>query len=79
MTNGIKLRAEPVEKIYSGRDHVCRCGCAGKYYYSNDKMFQRILKRAVAKSYEQDVDIDEQPTYVNISYDNDRAYTIYYK
>ena len=42
-------------------------------------MFQRILKRAVAKSYEQDVDIDEQPTYVNISYGNDRAYTIYYK
>ena len=23
---------DTIQKIYRGGDHVCRCGCAGKYY-----------------------------------------------
>ena len=68
-----------IYKIYSGRDNVCRCGCAGKYYNLGDKMFNSILKRATKKMSEPSVDVDDTGEYINISYGDDRAYTLYYK
>ena len=35
-----------IAKIYSGKDHYCRCGCGGKYYYAGSKLFNGIIKRA---------------------------------
>lgn len=69
-----------IEKVYSGRDNCCRCGCRGKYYTPENKMFKSIMKRALEKlSNPMDVEIKEYGNYFNISYGNDRAYTIYFK
>lgn len=35
-----------IAKIYSGKDHCCRCGCGGKYYYAGSKLFNGMIKRA---------------------------------
>lgn len=64
-------------KVYSGRDHVCRCGCAGKYYYAGDKLFKTIVNRAIKKIAEGN-ELEVQSDYVNVSYGDDRAYTIYF-
>ena len=34
---------ESIAKIYHGGDHVCRCGCAGKYFERGTKGFTRAL------------------------------------
>lgn len=73
-------QTKQIEKIYSGRDHCCRCGCGGKYYYPQDRMFNSILKKAMAKMNDSTSQVDDCGQYINISYGcNDRAYTIYYK
>ena len=68
-----------IEKLYSGKDHFCRCGCGGKYYYPNDRLFNSIVKKACKKAYEEGVELDVQSTYINIGYGDNRAYTIYRK
>ena len=32
-----------IQKIYRGGDHVCRCGCAGKYHLRGSRGFTRAL------------------------------------
>jgi len=32
-----------IKKIYRGGDHVCRCGCAGRYFERGDRGFTRAL------------------------------------
>ena len=34
---------DTIQKIYRGGDHVCRCGCAGKYYLRGERGFTRAL------------------------------------
>ena len=34
---------DTIQKIYRGGDHVCRCGCAGKYYVRGSRGFTRAL------------------------------------
>ena len=34
---------DTIQKIYRGGDHVCRCGCAGKYYHYGTRGFTRAL------------------------------------
>ena len=34
---------DTIQKIYRGGDHVCRCGCAGKYYLRGSCGFTRAL------------------------------------
>ena len=34
---------ESITKIYHGGDHVCRCGCAGKYFERGTVGFTRAL------------------------------------
>ncbi|OGM01486.1 hypothetical protein A3K72_01665 [Candidatus Woesearchaeota archaeon RBG_13_36_6] len=31
----VEFTEEQVESVYSGKPHVCMCGCAGTYYYSS--------------------------------------------
>lgn len=66
-------------KIYSGKDNCCRCGCKGKYYEPKDKMFKSMLDRSVNKFLSEDSTVDVYGNYINISYGNDRAYTIYFE
>ena len=40
------LRNFNILKIYKGKDNHCRCGCGGKYYYPENRSFDRILKNA---------------------------------
>lgn len=38
-------KIEDIYTIYEGRNHNCRCGCAGKYINSNDgEKFEKMLK-----------------------------------
>lgn len=70
-----------ITKIYTGRDRVCRCGCAGEYVTAADgAIFQKRLKRfermwATYTPLEADVDAN----YRNISYGYDRAITAYFE
>lgn len=32
-----------ISKIYHGKDHWCRCGCGGKYFYPGSRGFARAL------------------------------------
>ena len=34
---------DSITRIYHGGDHVCRCGCAGKYFDRGTKGFTRVL------------------------------------
>ena len=34
---------DTIQKIYRGGDHVCRCGCAGKYHLRGSRGFTRAL------------------------------------
>ena len=75
-----------ITKIYMGRDRTCRCGCAGEYLEPNDKLFSKRVKRFMAMAatynFEEHVTdqgfLDKGPNYMNISYGQDRALTIYF-
>lgn len=82
--------AEAICKIYSGKDHACRCGCKGNYYETEDKSYIRILnavKRAFIKDARlQEVDysilLNGAVEYINIPNGkklNDHCYCIYFK
>lgn len=70
-----------VTKIYIGRDKVCRCGCAGSYVRSDEEssLFKIRLNRFVKmlSSYTPSVG-DIGTNFLNISYGNDRAMTVYF-
>ena len=34
-------------KVYSGRAGKCCCGCAGTYWRTGDKSFERMLRRVL--------------------------------
>ena len=34
---------DTIQKIYHGGDHVCRCGCAGRYFLRGERGFTRAL------------------------------------
>lgn len=50
--NNIAL--DSIYQIYNGKDHNCRCGCAGKYYEkkTNPVGFQRVLNRIQKNGFE---------------------------
>ena len=43
-----KWTPDNVQRIYSGLDHCCRCGCGGKYYDRGSVGFKRILSKLIA-------------------------------
>ena len=69
----------PIERIYVGQDHCCRCGCRGRYYEEGQisKHNLSFVLRIMAAGAE--CEIDEGRPYVNLSYGDDRAVTIYFK
>ena len=70
--------ADPV-RIYMGLDHHCRCGCGGEYAGVGDTKFlprvKRFYKMLAAAT---EADVDTTADYVNVSYGNNRAMTIYF-
>jgi hypothetical protein len=73
--------SEKVTKIYMGKDNCCRCGCAGEYVYPGDSKFERRLKMFQKKFWEstpenRDIELGQ---YVDVSYGNNRALTVYFK
>lgn len=77
------LANKTIDKIYSGADNACRCGCRGKYYEADNRMFKSMLKKVMNKVNEGGVEIhhceDCGVEWINISYGDNRAYTIYVK
>lgn len=81
------LTIDKISQIYTGKDNVCRCGCAGRYVSTSamefprseidDKGAQRLLNKAIKFELEESAEIVFEETYINISYGNDRAITIY--
>lgn len=72
-----------ITKIYMGRDRICRCGCAGEYVDRGEPMFEkrvaRFLKMAETYNWSEEENAhDIGPNYMNISYGQDRALTIYF-
>ncbi len=39
----VNCTEDSIHRIYHGGDHVCRCGCAGKYFERGSKGFTRAL------------------------------------
>lgn len=78
---------ENISQTYSGRDNVCRCGCAGTYtatsYMKNprsevdDKLVESRLKRA-KRLILSGADAEFGGNHLNISTGNDRALTFYF-
>lgn len=38
-------KIEDITKIYHGKDHNCKCGCAGRYFSREDRGFKLALSK----------------------------------
>ena len=65
------------DRIYVGRDHHCRCGCAGVYHEAGTRGFKLALNRAKKLLKEESYD-DANERFVNFISGNDRAITLYF-
>ena len=78
---------ENISQTYSGRDRVCRCGCAGTYTATsymknprsdvNDKLVESRLKRA-KRLILSGAEHEFLGTCLNLVTGNDRALTFYF-
>jgi hypothetical protein len=76
-----------ISQVYSGKNHNCRCGCAGSYTATsfmdeprddiNDKLVERRLKKAKTLILN-GANVDYDKTYVNIETGDNRALTFYF-
>lgn len=75
----MQFNAEAVTRIYLGQDRVCRCGCKGEYANRGEPLFDRRVKRFARMwaSYTP-TDDDVGSNYLNVSYGEDRALTVYF-
>lgn len=79
----MQFKAEEVTQIYLGRDKICRCGCAGTYAVRGTRAFDTRLKRFAKMWVDYTPRMDKNaedvgPNYMNISFGNDRALTVYF-
>ncbi len=75
-----KATIDQIQTIYIGKDNVCRCGCAGKYYDTCDHGFRNVirLKRAKLLVLEQGAKYEMGEGYVNVITGENRAMCIYF-
>ena len=68
-----------VQKIYGGKDNWCRCGCGGSYHQKEEKGFNR--KKSMISNLTEDkvLSIESNSKYMNISLENNKAYTLYFQ
>lgn len=72
LQKGTIHEGKEITKIYRGRDHACRCGCCGKYYYPGDKGFTRAVNEINKNDEYYLFGNSIGKTYINIPYDVDR-------
>ena len=73
------LKIEEIEKVYSGQDNACRCGCKGDYAYDEKKIKMR-LNRALKFIKNGEATFEQiGNTCINVSFGDNRAITIYLK
>lgn len=87
MINLQDIQLNQVSNIYMGKDRVCRCGCAGNYIATsfmidprsevNDVKAQARLNKAKKLTRNTTTEVEYGDTYINVSYGNNRAITIY--
>ena len=75
---------DDIDKIYHGKDHWCRCGCGGNYFYKNVKAEQRGFTRALnalKKENFKTCDIEQDGLWLNIpdATKDNMCYCIYFK
>lgn len=76
MTN---FDASKVTKVYLGKDRVCRCGCAGEYVYRGEPKFEKRVANFARKLADYTLTQDDLgDNFMNVSYGNDRALTVYF-
>lgn len=77
------FKAEEIQKIYMGPDHICRCGCAGEYVIRGQPKFEMRLKKFMKKTEkaktDTSIEVDDGGNYVNVSYGKNRAMCAYDK
>jgi hypothetical protein len=75
----MQFRADTVTRVYLGQDRVCRCGCKGEYAERGEPKFERRVKRFATMwaSYSPSKD-DQGSNYLNVSYGENRALTVYF-
>ena len=77
--NDMEFNPDKVTKIYLGKDRNCRCGCGGEYVYRGEPKFESRLKTFTRKLVDYTPgkhDVDSN--YINVSYGNNRALTVYF-
>lgn len=63
------LTLDDVKQIYYGGDHVCRCGCKGRYANRGTPLFKRYLKRIAATPLAGEVEIADDKYWLNLPTD----------
>ena len=74
------IQLSQVKQIYSGQDNACRCGCKGTYVACDDldnRLLKTRLKRAKKLALQSDTEVEYDTNYINVSFGNNRAITIY--
>jgi hypothetical protein len=76
-----------ISQVYLGKNHNCRCGCAGSYTATsfmdeprddiNDELVEKRLKKAKVLILN-GANVDYDKTYVNIEIGDNRALTFYF-
>lgn len=81
LRNIVKYRK--ITLVYQGKDSGCRCGCNGVYYRPSDDLddnaFEVALQQALDVAESEGVGIKITDDWINISYGDDKAFTIYYE
>jgi hypothetical protein len=74
-----ELDISKVTKIYLGKDRACRCGCAGEYVSRGEPKFEKRLNRFAKMWCEYTPEKDDvYGNYLNVSYGQNRALTVYF-
>lgn len=83
----LSLTIEEISQAYKGKDHVCRCGCAGTYTSTSfvesprsdvdDKKVARLLSNAKKLVKSGKASLEVGSNHFNISYGANSAYTFY--
>jgi hypothetical protein len=75
----MQFNAEAVTRVYLGQDRACRCGCRGEYVERGDAKFSKRVQRFARMwaSYTPSKD-DVDTNYMNLSYGENRALTVYF-
>lgn len=86
------LADKEIVKVYFGKDHWCRCGCGGSYYYYQESGYSKAMQaafqrcnsmRSSSKLVQNDFHMSEPEGktagYINIPLGHNKCYCIYFK